>query len=34
VLGGSLLMINLEHWDFSFQEEAVDVVGLRWVATF
>jgi mono/diheme cytochrome c family protein len=32
--GGSLLIINHERWRFPDPEPEVDVVGLRWVATF
>jgi hypothetical protein len=34
-LGGSLFMVNHEHWRFSTAGvEDVDVLGVRWVATF
>lgn len=32
--GGSVLMINHEHWDMPDELDNVDVIGLRWVATF
>jgi hypothetical protein len=32
--GGSFLMVNHERWNFPRPEPDVDVVGLRWVATF
>ena len=32
--GGSLLIVNHEHWNFPESEPDVDVIGLRWVATF
>jgi hypothetical protein len=34
VFGGSLFMINHERWNFYGDEKDVDVLGLRWVATF
>ena len=32
-IGGSLLIVNHERWNFPFDED-VDVLGVRWVATF
>ncbi|MBI3466004.1 MAG: hypothetical protein HY000_23565 [Planctomycetes bacterium] len=32
--GGSLLLINHEHWNMPQNLNGVDVLGLRWVATF
>ncbi len=32
--GGSLLLVNHEHWRMPKELENVDVVGLRWVAAF
>ena len=32
--GGSLLLINHEHWNMPQNLDDVDVLGLRWVATF
>jgi mono/diheme cytochrome c family protein len=34
VLGGSLLIVNHEHWRFSDGQNDVDVLGCRWVAAF
>ena len=34
-IGGTLLMINHEHWNFPTDDEPdIDVLGIRWVATF
>ena len=32
--GGSVLMINHEHWWLPDGLERTDVLGIRWVATF
>ena len=32
--GGSLLMIDHEHWSLPAALDDVDVIGVRWVATF
>jgi hypothetical protein len=32
--GGSLLIVNHEHWLFPAPQDDVDVVGARWVVTF
>ena len=35
VIGGSLLMVNHEHWNFPTDEnDDVDILGVRWVTTF
>ncbi len=34
LIGGSLFMVNHEHWNFPTGENDVDVLGVRWVATF
>lgn len=32
--GGSLLLINHEHWMFANDADSVNVIGVRWVGTF
>jgi hypothetical protein len=32
--GGSLLIVNHEHWMFPAPQKAVEVVGVRWVVSF
>ena len=32
--GGSLLLVNHEHWMFTGDADNVDVIGVRWVGTF